>query len=226
MNEIEKQEFLTSNKANMIQARDAIYSMNNAKIYDYIDAMKESKRINEEVALATEQLTEKILSQVDAATALEYAEDPSKIKKIIESLASVRTEDGYASEILMSDDYDLKEKLQAYEEALVALKGDAEALKALQETFNEFKLFQELNDEAIDFIDAANLSYDQINQLHDITRQLNKEWSDIGVTIDEDADTIFQNLLNDMSTSGGDISSSINTVFGTYLDEIADMGED
>ena len=226
MNGSDLSQLLYSNKANMVQARDAIYAINNASLYDYIDAMKETKELDEETAIATEALTKKILSKVDALEALNYANHPEKVEALVKALNGAKVDGIEASEILTSDDYSLKDKLEAYDAAAATLSRDAAALGALEEAFNEFKIFQEMNESAIEFIDNASLSYDQINELHDITRQLNKELKDSNFKITEDSDTVFKNLLNDLSTSGGDIASSINRTFGTYLNEMSAMGED
>jgi hypothetical protein len=226
MNASDRQKLLTSNEANMVQARDALYSINNDKVYEVIDGLKETAKLDEEVAAATERLTEKILDEVDAFTALEYTQDPEKIRKITEALAGAEVDGISVGEILTSDDYDLKDKLNAFKQARVSLQGDADAIKALETAFNEFELFEEMTESAIDFIDASSLTYDQINELHDMTRQLNKELNDTGFEITENADEVFKNLLNDLSMNGGDVADSINDVFGDYLNELEYMGED
>jgi hypothetical protein len=226
MSEDELNELMTSNKANMVQARDAIYGINNDKIYETIDLLKKEEGLNEETAAATEALTQKILEEVDARTALNYANDPEQVEKLTKALAKAKVDGISVGEILTSDDYDLKEKLDAYEEAIDTLQGDQEAVSALKEAFNEFELFQNMTDSALKFIDAASLSYDQINELHDITRQLNKELADTGFQITEDADVVFEDLLNNLAANGEDLGASINSVFGDYLNEMEYMGED
>ena len=85
-----------------------MYSINNDKVYEVIDGLKETAKLDEEVAAATERLTEKILDEVDAFTALEYTQDPQKIRKITEALAGAEVDGISVGEILTSDDYDLK----------------------------------------------------------------------------------------------------------------------
>jgi hypothetical protein len=226
MSEEDRLKLLTSNETNMVQARDALYSINNDKVYEYIDNLKKTIQLDDEVATATERLTEKILDEVDAWTALDYTNDPEKLRKITEALAVAEVDGVSVGEILTSDDYVLKEKLDAYRKVKDTLGQNTEALAAFEKAYNEFDLFDKMTEGALEFIDAASLSYDQINELHDITRQLNKELSGTAFKITDHADVIFNDLINDLSMNGGNIANSVNDVFGEYLDELEYMGED
>jgi conjugal transfer/entry exclusion protein len=227
----DKKNFMTSKSADMVKARDAIYAINNNRVYKQIDAMTESGAVTEEAAAATEALTQSLLSQVDAYTALEYANNPKKVEDLTKALAEaniVLDDFNYSvAEVLTSDDFNLKDKIMAFDEATAAVAGNADALKALQTTYNEFAVFKKMGDDVIDFIDEMNLSYDQINNLHGMMGELNKELKDEGFYINPASfDATFETLMQSMASNGADIGQTINDTFGSYLSGMEYMGED
>jgi hypothetical protein len=71
MNSSELGLFLDENTSNneIRAAQDAIYALNNQTLYDTIDALKEEGRVTEDVAAATETLTQSMLENLSVADA-------------------------------------------------------------------------------------------------------------------------------------------------------------
>ena len=135
------QDFLTSDNAEIMQARTAMYSLNNVALYEYIDLLKETTDITEEAASATEKLVQSILSEVKADKAAELLNNPELIKKYtnaIKDLQSTYTDaegkiqTNSASIILGSDDYSITERTKAFKQLKQSIidLGDEAVLEA------------------------------------------------------------------------------------------------
>lgn len=103
----------------------AVYAINNAYLYDQLDALEQSGKYTEEELAAAEQLGEQILSNLTAQEAYTYAlqEGASALAQTLVNLEDVAM-------ILTSGDYSLAEQIKAYEETYNSLDGVArEALR-------------------------------------------------------------------------------------------------
>ena len=72
--------------------------------------------------------------------------------------------------ILNSDDYSLKDQVEAFEktrDALLKEYGSAsEEFKAFSETFNQYEFFTKLEGDALDFVDSIGMSINELNDLY------------------------------------------------------------
>ena len=218
-------DMLTSNNSEMISARDALYAINNSRLYDAVDKMTD---LTEKERDAVEDLAQSILEAVDAQTALNYANSnySETLATTLSQLKDIKTStDEYASvsEILTSDDYTLKDRVKAYEEISQALRDSEEALKAFRDTYSQYEVFAKMGDDVLDFIEKVGLSIDDINDLYAAAEKLRKA----GVAItDQDYQSRFDDLLNALAGSNGDIATAIETVFGDYLSQFQKGTED
>lgn len=174
MNTTAFNKLLQGTSAESATARDAIYAINNSRLYDYIDGMKEAKDADIEALEATEKLTQAIMDEFDAYTAFEYAENSAKVKELAEKISGAYTEaleDGEVvkvsiAEVLTSDDYSVKDKTEAFVEMQRALKGNTEQLEAFNTLYNEFQRFADMGADVLDYIDKAGLTTDKLNDFY------------------------------------------------------------
>ena len=154
--------FFNENTTNTLikQAQSAFYAIANSNLYDRIDAMTD---VTEEEAAAIESVTQAMIANLSVREAYDYANNPEKVQAIIDKLKDLeqiqikvndRMEDVSASEILNSDDFNLKDKVNAYEAAAKALEDIDEAYDALKTEYKQYQLFAEMSDDVLDFIDS------------------------------------------------------------------------
>ena len=211
-------DMLTSSDSEMISARDALYAINNSRLYDAVDEMTD---LTDKQRDAIEDLAQSILEAVDAETALGYANSnySETLAKTLSQLEDIKTstnEYASANEILTSDDYALKDRVKAYQQVAQALRDDEEALKAFTDTYSQYEVFAKMGDDVLDFIEKVGLSIDDINDLYAAAEKLRKA----GVAItDQDYQSRFDDLLEALADSNGDIATAIETVFGDYLSQ-------
>ena len=211
-------DMLTSSDSETISARDALYAINNSRLYDAVDEMTD---LTEKQRDAIEDLAQSILEAVDAETALNYANSnySETLATTLSQLEDIKTStDEYASanEILTSDDYTLKDRVKAYQQIAQALRDSEEALKAFRDTYSQYEVFAKMGDDVLDFIEKVGLSIDDINDLYAAAEKLRKAGIDI---TDQDYQSRFDDLLEALADSNGDIATAIETVFGDYLSQ-------
>ena len=218
--------FMTDSGAKYVQARDAIYAINNNNIYESIDALKELGKYTDEQISSAEDVTEAILGEVDAYTALDYANNPGKIKKLTKAITELTTTiNGQTvayAEMLNSADYSLKQQVKAYEAIKKSLDGDTKALDAFNSVYSQYQVFSDINDDVLDFIENANISIDALNTMYTGYKQLQKA----GVNITkEDYQSRFNIYLETLAEFDGDAVAATEQVFGDILSQF-DKGSD
>lgn len=145
----EWRQFLTDTQnGEIVQARDAMYALNNADLQKYLNGLVESKELSEEESTAIRHVTENMLEQVDAAKAAELALNPQKIQKYVNALKTVQSTytnaegkqvTSAAAEILDSDSTSIKEKTEAYKELAHAIESlnDRDAAEAFYTAYSD-----------------------------------------------------------------------------------------
>ena len=220
--------------AEIAQAQDTIYAYNNNKLYEYIDLQKESGKLTEEQATAVESLTQSILEGMSAEEAWAYAKDDDgkKVQALARSLQEltmvVKDVNGKmitlnVGSILNSDDYSLKDQVEAFEktrDALLQEYGSAsEEFKAFSETFSQYEFFTKLEGDALDFVDSIGMSINELNDLYGAWEKLQKR----GVNISqEEWEGNFELYLETLAATQGDVLSATELIFGEYLDDSED----
>ena len=202
---------LTSkDNADYLMAQDAIYAINNNTLYEYIDTLGD---VGENV----EALTQKILEQMDAQEAYEYASDRSgsKIKQLADAINSANTIIGDSqvslAEVLDSTKYSFEEKIKAYNDLYAAIDalGDDTALEAFKDAYGQWAQLQEaMSPDSIKFMDRIGISIDKLNNFGQALNKLGLETEEATRRISE---------LFDAINSGADLSSSITRVFSDIL---------
>ena len=110
-----------------------MYAINNAYLYEQVDRLKESKDYTEEELRATEKIGERILDNLDAQEAYNFAVNRTgeAIANIVAGLGKMnvqvngKTESVDVAQVLASDDYSLKDQVAAFKEIQSHLSGAA-----------------------------------------------------------------------------------------------------
>jgi hypothetical protein len=76
------------------------------------------------------------------------------------------TSTGVSATILNSEDYTLKEQVQAFKEIEKSLQGDTVALQAFRDSYQHLVTFTTMNPIVLDFIEDKGLTNDQINNMY------------------------------------------------------------
>lgn len=220
--------------AEIAQAQDSIYAYNNNKLYEYIDSQKESKQLTQEQATAVESLTQSILEGMSVEEAWGYVQEDGgkKVAALARSLQGltmvVKDVNGKmvtlnVGSILNSDDYSLKDQVEAFEktrDALLTEYGSAsEEFKAFSETFSQYEFFTQLEEDALDFVDSVGMSINELNDLYGAWEKLKKR----GVNISqEEWEGNFELYLETLAATQGDVLAATELIFGEYLDDSED----
>lgn len=177
----EEREKLLSDKGTspaVIKAQSAIYALNNSEIYKNIDLLKESSTLTTDAAQSLETMTQAMMENITASEAWEFTNDPHKIEVLTDALAKLETkaknlqgEDVTlsAAEVLDSDDYSLKDRVEAYKQIrdeLEALGDDyVSVLSGFNTEYSGFEKFAYMSDGVLEFSENVGLSADKINDL-------------------------------------------------------------
>ena len=188
--------------ADILSAQSALYAINNAALYDYIDNLSEADD-------GVEKLTQSLLEQLSVTDALNYANNPERIDRLVKSLNKLRTTSGgIVAELLTADDGSILEKLEAYKTALVAIPEDLQ--DEFKQLYSDLETFTGFNDRVLEFIDKSGVTIANIN---DISTAIQK----LGYTSDESTNKLEQ--LFAALESGLDLQTAIYDIFGQLNDE-------
>lgn len=223
-----------STNADTIKAQGAIYALNNQAIYDKVDALKKEKGLTDEVASSIESLTQSMMENLSVKDAWSFADDPAKVNKLTETIANLRTEaknlegeleDISLAEVLDSDDYSTKDKVEAYKELIAELEklGPAyrSALQGFKDEYKGLEEFAKMSSNVLDFIDDVGLSNDEINELWASWEKLQKAGvkNKKGELISEEVfEGRFALYMEELAKTQGDVLAATQKVFGDYLD--------
>lgn len=207
-----------------LETQSAIRAIANNEIYETIDALKEEGIYTDEQLKNTEDLTEAILAEVSAMEALHYANNPDELENLVNILNSLKSEDNeFLVNTFMDDSTSFSNRLKAYKEIEGALNEDTAALEAFNKAYSEWETFSNMSEDIIEFIEATDLSIDQINKLYEGYTALQKAGMEI--TKEE-----FQAALEDTMTLMEDDLSNFNQVvqstYGYLLEGLDPFGEE
>lgn len=208
----DREEILTSKESEFLETQSAIYAINNAALYDYVDLLKQQKELSSEAADAAEQLTQGILEQLSATDAYNIAADEraTTIKKMVDVIGKLKNEDGTSlAKILSSSDARLNDQIEAYREIKESIQelGDPKLLDAFKEAYNDFdELADAFSETTLKWIDAQNITYKKLNEIGDAIQ-------DLGYTTKE-ATILMEDLFN-MMEKGEDLQFALQSLFAT-----------
>lgn len=212
--------FMTGTDAKYVQARDAIYAINNNNIYEQIDALKELNQYSSDQLKVTEEITSAILEQVDAYEAKDLANNPSRVKELINTINGLTTSiDGETvayAEMLNSSDYSLAQQVEAYRKLDTALSGFGKEYKAFSSLYSQYAVFSNMSEDVLNFIDNANISIDSLNSIYTGYEKLQK--AGLNIT-KEQYQSRFQPFLEAITKFDGDASAAIEETFGDILNQ-------
>ena len=218
-----------TSSANIKKAQSALYAINNSRLYDYIDNLKDTINLEEERADAIENLTTAMLAELSVQDAYNYTLDKDSVgqlaSRFIELNVAVEdVEEGMkqisAAKILTSDDYGITEKAQAFRKIADELGRSTEEYKLLEEAYKQYSVFANMRDDTLDMIDYLEITAEDINNLNDAWGNLVE--SGINITQDAYSNLITNQLLPTLADTGGDIQSTIDLVFGNLLSSTED----
>lgn len=204
LNDEQRKELLTAKDANSLMVQDAVFSINNNTLYEYIDTL-------EEVNDGVESMTQNILEMLSAEDAWTYANEESgeSIKKLVNTLNNASDIEGNALvEILNSDESSIKDRIEAYDQLkdVVASMGDPVLFDAFTKAYQQWDdISSKLTDSAINFMDKIGLSVDGVNELGAAIQKL-------GYKADESKEKL--NELFSALESGTDLRTAITNVLG------------
>lgn len=225
----ERDQLLNNSKYSTSKA--AIYSINNSLLYESVDKLKEQGKLTSSQASAVENLTQSILEEVSAVEALNYANNPSKIEKLIDTISDLnmvievngKLERLNTSQILNSSTYALKDQVAAYKQIKESLVANKVAYNSFVDTYQQYDVFERMGNDVLDFIDKIGLSFDDLNELWNGYEKLRKAGIDI---TKEDYQSKYENMLISLTNNGGDIAQSIKEIFNSYLKNFKEGSEE
>ena len=208
LNPTQRANFLDPNStdSDVLTAQSAIYAINNAKLYDFVDGLEDAQE-------GVEKLAQSLLSQLSPAEALAFANTPDKIKDLVKTLnnAEVQLSNGNnagVASVLTSDDYSVVDKVKAYREALDSL--DDSMKETFKTVYSDIKAFSNFSSSVLEFIDNSGVSIDNLNAIGKAIQKL-------GYNSEESADEL--QYLFGLIADGTDIQDAIYTTFGDISDE-------
>lgn len=212
--------FMMGADAKYVQARDAIYAINNNNIYEQIDTLKELNQYSSDQLKVTEEITSAILEQVDAYEAKDLANNPNRVKELINTIngltTSINGETIAYAEMLNSSDYSLAQQVEAYRKLDTALSGFGKEYKAFSSLYSQYAVFSNMSEDVLNFIDNANISIDSLNSIYTGYEKLQK--AGLNIT-KEQYQSRFQSFLEAITKFDGDASAAIEETFGDILNQ-------
>ena len=213
----------------------AVYATNNAYLYDQIDALKETGKYTDKQLAATEKIGQAILENLSAEEALEWAQSKQseKLAKHLNSMGNIKIDGELVSlvEALSSDDYELKDRVNAFKAIADTLSGDA--LEAFKDAYNDLLDFsRNFSDNALNLITNLGLTTDEINNLAAAMKKLGVEEELVsnklerlvtltgnGVSIKSAIGSVFADELSGLSQEEYD--KAYKTILNAYIDATA-----
>lgn len=215
--------FLNGDSTEAIKVRDQIYAGFNNEIYSYLDSKYSNDNSNK--TSAVQSLIQSIGENLDAEIAFEYWDNPEKIQALTDSFMSLKTvvnetNDSIETttesiaEVLTTEDYSLKDRVEAYEETKRVLNDNKDALEAFSAAYQQYEVFAQMDDQVLEFIDSANISIDKLNNFYTAYEKLNK--FGLNISKEDFQQNLFPQILEDFA-NGGSVSNIIDNYFGVYL---------
>ena len=196
--------FLSSTTAADIQNVDAMYALNNASMYEYLNNLQ---NLTNEQRTSVRQMTQAVLENLDKQAAYSLLGNEQRLSDYTRLMG----ENAGLIAILQSDDSTIKERVEAFENlrSTVQSFGDPEITEAFI-TFNkQWENFANFSESALEYIDHLGVS---VNGINDFAAAIQK----LGYNSEESADKIEE--LFSLLDNGGNLSNSIADIFGLAID--------
>lgn len=133
-NEMQKELLLYGTDSRYVNARSALYAINNNALYEHIDALKELEGADEDALQATESLVQSLLEEMDAEKALALAneENQETIKNLVKELNDLES-----TAVFTDEDQSFTDRVKAFRELQDALADQTDMLEALNSAYSE-----------------------------------------------------------------------------------------
>jgi len=217
--ELRHEMLINKDNADYLKVQSAVRAIVNNQLYETIDDL-------EKVGEETEAFTQAILDQMNAEELYAYATEKSaeSIKKLVDAIDNATTiingEEIRWTEILQSDDFTFKQRIEAFE----ALRKEVEALgdPVLTARFNEAyqqwaDLRDTMKDVSLEFMDQVGMTIDRLNEWGLVIQKF-------GLSTQEAVDRINEVLM--AVSSGASIGEAIRAVFREELSQFKQGSEE
>ena len=203
--------------ADILASQSAIRAIAYNNLYDEIDKLKITGNYSNDTLKDTEELISSLVSNMSALEALDYAENANKMRDLTNSINSIKLSNNeYAADAFLDEGNSIIERIEAYRALENALIGDSVALNSLREAYSDWATLSGWEKPILDFIDATNLSVDQINALYNGYETLQKQ----GLKITQDRfkmgmDSTLKELTPNMSNLNDVLKKNFGYMLGT-----------
>lgn len=208
--------YLNAGNEDARMAIDTIKATNNAELYKALEQMN----LDAETSANIREVAQNILEngsadQVDKWMQTGYA---AKLATVLSSLQKIKTAHGEigVAEILTDDNAALTDRVKAFESISEALQSNKEALDAFQKQYGQYKVFADMGEDVLNFVDKAKLSIDDLNELYAGWKNIQKAGVDI---TKEQYESLFPTLMKTLAATDGDIAYATEQVFREYLNQ-------
>ena len=142
----------------------------------------------------------------------------AKLATVLSSLQKIKTAHGEigVAEILTDDNAALTDRVKAFDSISEALQSNKEALDAFQKQYGQYKVFADMGEDVLNFVDKAKLSIDDLNELYAGWKNIQKAGVDI---TKEQYESLFPTLMKTLAVTDGDIAYATEQVFREYLNQ-------
>ena len=169
-------ELLNENTTNneIKKAQSSLYANATYNLQNYIDKLKDTKKITNEVASSVEKMTQAILDESNLQQAFSFAGSPSKVAALVDKIKDLtinaenvngELEEISTADILTSDDYGITTKVEAFKQLKETLGEGTESYKLFTSAYQEYAVFAEMSEDVLKMIDNLEISIEDINKL-------------------------------------------------------------
>ena len=210
-----RDQWLTGTDANALKVQDQVFAGAKRSAYEYLDSLVAVNDTYKDLYDSVEDVTNALIENMSAKDAFDLWDDKDKLNNLIDKITKVTSgiEGMSAAQVINSEDESLVDRTRAYHDISEALKGDEAALKAFQQAYQQYKIFDEMTQKQLEFIETSGLSIAKLNDFYDGYRKLQRA----GVNITkEQFQGQFNNIIDQLE-NGSTITEIIDNTFGSYL---------
>ena len=210
-----RDEWLTGTSTDDLKVQDQVFTGAKRNAYEYLDSLVAVNDAYKDLYDSVEDVTNALIENMSAKDAFDLWDDKDKLNNLIDKITKVTSsiEGMSAAQVINSEDESLVDRTRAYHDISEALKGDEAALKAFQQAYQQYKIFDEMTQKQLEFIETSGLSIAKLNDFYDGYRKLQRA----GVNITkEQFQGQFNNIIDQLE-NGSTITEIIDNTFGSYL---------
>lgn len=221
-------ELLNENTANaeVKKAQTSIYANAVYNLQDYIDKLKETENMSSETASAIEQMTQAMIEEADLDKALDFADHEKQVKDLVDQVktlelsvrdANEELKDISVAEIITSDDYGIRDKVDAFNKLKEEFGEWSEEYQLLATAYKDYETFSKMGDDVLKMVEYLELSIEDINQLGKSYKTLKSYGLNMSEETFKKSITGAGGVLDTLAKTGGDVEATVKKVFGATL---------